>query len=255
MRIPILMYHSISDCDDSSRHPYYRTVTPPRVFEQHLKVLHDAGHKTVSLGEAVQLFRGAEADVQKAVVITFDDGFQDFHSHAFPLLSKYGYSATVFLPTGYIDRDARKFNGVECLTWSQVRELHRAGIQFGSHTVTHPQLKNLNMRGVEEEVRVSKERIEEELGCAVASFSYPFAFPETDDAFRQALQRVLEESGYENGVSTVIGTADRMTNIFFLRRLPMNGCDDWRLLEAKIDGAYDWLHPLQYISKLISTRH
>jgi peptidoglycan/xylan/chitin deacetylase (PgdA/CDA1 family) len=249
-RIPILMYHSISDIDDPGRHPYFRTSTAPRVFDQHLKFLHDGGYKTISLCDAVRLLSGPKSAVGKPVVITFDDGFQDFYTRAFPLLSKYGYSATVFLPTAYIDHEARKFNVAACMTWSQVRELQRAGIQFGSHTVTHPQLRNLNMRGVGEEVRCSKERIEEELSCAVASFSYPYAFPETDRMFTQGLQNVLEESGYKNGVSTVIGTADRTANIFFFKRLPVNGCDDPSLFGAKIEGAYDWLHPLQYASKL-----
>jgi peptidoglycan/xylan/chitin deacetylase (PgdA/CDA1 family) len=249
-RIPILMYHSISDVVDSSRHPYYRTVTEPGVFDRHLKFLHDKGYKTISLSNAGRLLRGPEADMQRAVVITFDDGFQDFYTHAFPLLSRYGFSGTMFLPTAYIDDNVRKFNGTECLTWSQVRELQKLGIHFGSHTVTHPQLKHLNMRDVGGEVRCSKERIEQELGGSVASFSYPYAFPETDHAFRQQLGRLLAENGYENGVSTIIGTADPGDDAFFMKRLPMNSCDDVALFRAKLEGGYEWLHTLQYAAKL-----
>jgi hypothetical protein len=248
-RIPILMYHSISDADDSSRHPYYRTVTAPQVFDRHLKFLHDGGYRTISLSDAVRLLRGPEVDIKKTVVITFDDGFQDFYTHAFPALNRYGFSATMFLPTAYIDDPARKFNGVECLAWSQVRELRKAGIHFGSHTVTHPQLKNLNMRDVGEEVRCSKKRIEQELGCTIASFSYPYAFPETDRLFRQRLGGLLEENGYENGVSTILGTAGHDGDRFFMKRLPMNCCDDVSLFNAKLEGGYDWLHGLQLAFK------
>ncbi len=74
------------------------------------------------------------------MVITFDDGFADFYTNAFPLLNRYGFSATVYLPTAYIGKSAREFKGVECLTWDQVRALDRAGVEFGSHTVSHPQL-------------------------------------------------------------------------------------------------------------------
>lgn len=248
------MYHSISDSGDSGRHPYYRTATGPRVFDEHLKFLHDRGYKTITLGDAVRRLHASEAAEERAVVITFDDGFQDFYSQAFPLLSKYNQSATVFLPTAYIDNGPRKFNSIECLTWGQVRELQKAGIQFGSHTVTHPQLRNLTMQDVRHEIQSSKKRIEDELGSSVAPFSYPYAFPETDGEFRRRLQDVLEECGYENGVSTVIGTANRAANIFFFKRLPVNGCDDRRLFEAKIEGGYDWLHPLQYASKLLSEK-
>jgi len=251
--IPILMYHSISDAHDSSRHPYYRTVTSPQVFGRHLTFLHDRGYKTISLCDAVQLLRGPEADMQRAVVITFDDGFQDFYMHAFPHLTGHGFSATMFLPTAYIDDNVRKFNGVECLTWSQIRELQKAGIQFGSHTVTHPRLKHLNMRDLGDEVRCSKERIEQELGSSVASFSYPYAFPETDRVFRQRLGGLLEKNGYQNGVSTIIGTANTSGARFFLRRLPINSCDDLPLFRAKLEGGYDWLHALQYASKFVAT--
>lgn len=254
-RIPILMYHGISDFDDSSRHPYYRTLTAPRVFDRHLKFLHDNGYRTTSLSDAVRCLRGPAADAKKTVVITFDDGFQDFYTNAFPTLSRYGFSATMFLPTAYIDRGARKFNGVDCLTWSQARELQKAGMQFGSHTVTHPQLKNLDLKNLKDEIRCSKQRIEEELGSPVTSFAYPFAFPETDVPFRQQLGELLEENGYENGVSTIIGTADRAGDRFFMKRLPMNSCDDLPLLKAKLEGGYDWLHTLQYASKLITARH
>lgn len=248
--IPILMYHSISDFDVRTGHPYYGTVTAPGVFDRHLKQLHEKGYKTISLNEAVRRLHSPQTDTGNAVVITFDDGFRDFYSNAFPILCKYRYSATVFLPTAYIDREARKFKDITCLTWGEVRELQKAGIDFGSHTVTHPQLRNLDTKGIEEEVRCSKEKIEEELGCPTSSFSYPYAFPETDGDFTRRLQSILAECGYGNGVSTVIGTADRAANIFFLKRLPMNSHDDPHLFEAKIEGGYDWLRALQYASKL-----
>jgi len=251
--IPILMYHSISDSDDSSRHPYYRTVTSPGVFEQHLKFLRDNGYKSISLSDAVSRLRAGAPDNERTVVITFDDGFRNFHSQAFPLLNKYGFSATMFLPTSYIDRDTRKFKGVDCLTWRQVRDLQKAGMHFGSHTVTHPQLKNVGPKELETEIRCSKQTIEDELGRAVASFAYPYAFPETDSAFRQRLHGLLEKNGYENGVSTIIGTADDAGARFFLKRLPMNSFDDVPLFRAKLEGGYDWLHALQRGSKLLPT--
>lgn len=249
-RIPILMYHGISDSDDSSRHPYYRTSTTPRVFAEHMRFLHESGYQSISLIEARRRISAGSATEDRAVVITFDDGFQDFYTAAFPVLSRFGFSATMFLPTAYVAHDVRKFKGVECMTWSHVRELQRAGTQFGSHTVTHPQLKNLGPEELEKEIRCSKESIEQELGSLVASFAYPYAFPETDRAFQRQLGDVLERNGYQNGVSTIIGTADRTGDRFFMKRLPVNSSDDNALFRAKLEGGYDWLHTLQYVSKL-----
>jgi len=251
-RIPILMYHSVSEKEACTRHPYYRTATDPRVFGEQLKFLHDNGFQVVSLSEAVGGGSGPRCASERPVVITFDDGFLDFYAEAFPLLCRYGYSATVFLPTAYIGDAARRFNGAECLTWSQVRELKEAGIDFGSHTVTHPQLKTLQTSDIREEVRRSKQTIEEKLGAPVKSFAYPYAFPETDRGFKRRLHAMLEEAGYENGVCTSIGTTDGSDSRFFLKRLPVNSCDDARLFRAKLEGGYDWLCTLQYTSKLYS---
>ena len=249
--IPILMYHSISSMVDQRLHPYYQTVTTPQVFADHVELLHQAHYKTITLDDSLRLIRSGQRSAGRSVVITFDDGFQDFYTHAFPTLSRYGYSATVFLPTAYIGNTPRAFKGTNCLTWSEVRELKRAGVHFGSHTVTHPQLRSLKAEAVREEVRCSKETIEEKLGCQVKSFSYPFALPETDRDFRLRLRGTLAETGYENGVSTIIGRAGQEDDRYFMKRLPVNSCDDPRLFQAKLEGAYDWLHTLQYASKFI----
>ncbi len=245
-RIPILMYHSISADETSARHPYYQTTTTPKVFEQHLRFLRENDYRVVRLDELAN-YQGAG----RAVVITFDDGFLDFYTQAFPILERFRCPASVFLPTAYIgDTAARQFKGADCMTWSQVRELQRAGVEFGSHTVTHPQLTGLETGEVREEIRRSKEIIEERLSSRVRSFAYPYAFPEADRRFRQMLHMTLEEAGYETGVCTTIGRARRSDDRFFLKRLPVNSHDDRRLFQAKLEGGYDWLHTLQFAVKL-----
>jgi peptidoglycan/xylan/chitin deacetylase (PgdA/CDA1 family) len=251
-RIPILMYHSISDSDDSDRHPYYRTVTAPRVFEQHMKFLHQNGYQTVSVTDLSARLQTANS-TERLVGITFDDGYADFCTTAFPILDRYGYSATVFLPTGYIGQSPRQFNGVSCLTWNQVRELRKSGVEFGSHTVTHPQLRDVAVEKMRTEVGLSKRDIEENLGERVDAFSYPYAFPETASAFVGALERVLLESEYRSGVTTIVGQAASSENPLFIKRLPVNSQDDDRLLKAKLEGGYDWLRNLQYLSKILTS--
>jgi peptidoglycan/xylan/chitin deacetylase (PgdA/CDA1 family) len=248
--IPILMYHSIADEDESGVQPYYRTVTAPRVFAQHMEYMHHVGYSIISVADAVSFLQNP-ASTEKCAVVTFDDGYADFHRQAFPVLSRYGFSATVFLPTAYIGARPVKFKGRDCLTWAEVRELRSHGIFFGSHTVTHPQLSTLNASAVKNEIVNSKQRIEDNLGESVDSFAYPFAFPEENSSFIQTLRNLLVDSGYHQGVSTRIGKARRREDRYFLRRLPMNSLDDAPLFEAKLQGGYDWLGKFQYGYKLM----
>jgi len=253
-RVPILMYHSISNTVQET-HPYFRTVTTPEMFEQHMKHLKENGYSTVSLSETASYFEESGPIRKRPVVVTFDDGFEDFYTEAFPILEKYGFTGIVYLPTAYIGNTTQSFKGVNCMTWAQVRELQSAGIEFGSHTVTHPQLERLErMEEVDYEVRASKDAIEQELGRAVKSFAYPFAFPETNRVFRAQLRRLLQDCGYDNGVSTILGTADRTNDRFFMKRLPANSSDEVRLLTAKLEGAYDWMHTAQYAAKRTGIR-
>jgi peptidoglycan/xylan/chitin deacetylase (PgdA/CDA1 family) len=124
-RIPILMYHSISDEAENGMHPYYRTATSPLRFAAQMEQLHASGYGTVSLAEAVSAVEENRTCVRKVVAVTFDDGYRDFYRHAFPVLKRHEFSATVYLPTAYI-ADARvAFKGKECLNWAEVRELQQ----------------------------------------------------------------------------------------------------------------------------------
>lgn len=250
-RIPILMYHSLSEPGPGSANRYYETVTSPQVFADQMKLLHESGYRAISVSEAIQCVHGACRDLSKSAVITFDDGYRDFFTHGLAVLRKYNFCATVFLPTAYIGDSVRKFKGRECLTWGEVREIHKEGIHFGSHTVNHPQLIAISPHEVEEEARCSKQTIEDELGSCVESFAYPYAFPESNRLFTQRLSIILEEAGYHNGVSTKLGTVGVHHDRYFLPRLPVNTWDDMRFFQAKLEGCYDWVHRPQYLTKIV----
>jgi peptidoglycan/xylan/chitin deacetylase (PgdA/CDA1 family) len=251
--VPILMYHSIADEDETRARAYYRTATSPFVFAKHMQYLRDLGYGTINVPDAVRLLQNG-GSAKKYAVVTFDDGYADFYKHAFPELNRHGFTATVFLPTGYIGAGPVRFKGKDCLTWGEIRELRKHGMCFGSHTVTHPQLSTLNASAVKDEIVNSKQTIEENLGESVDSFAYPFAFPEENVPFVRMLRNALVDAGYRQGVSTRIGMARQQEDCFFLRRLPVNSLDDIPLFEAKLQGGYDWLHRVQYASKFIRAK-
>lgn len=244
------MYHSISDKKESG-HPYYWLNTSPKRFYEHMKFLKDNGYKVISLSEAVntisntpvlnkpcELNKLKQLNQPKYVVLTFDDGYRDFYTTAWPILSQFGFPVTVFLPTGFIGGSFKK---KECLSWSDVRELHRRNVSFGSHTVNHPQLHGLSWKDIELELGNSKKAIEDQLGAYVVDFSYPYAYPDADKAFCKRLASTLWECGYTHCVTTRLGCSAHGDDVLSLRRMPVNDSDDLFLFKAKLEGHYDWL--------------
>lgn len=260
VRIPILMYHSISDEINNQDHPYYQTNTSPTIFANHMKYLYENNYSVINISEAVKLLNDPtfQKDVKNKrinyAVITFDDGFRDFYTEAYPVLQKYNFTATVFLSTAFISNKRCKFKERDCLNWSEIQELSSKGIVFGSHTVNHPQLRYLTNVTIKDEILRSKETIESRIDGKVESFSYPFAFPEEDRGFKKIIKDTLENVGYTNGVCTTIGTVRKGDDKLFLKRIPVNSLDDIKLFKAKLEGGYDWLQKFQYLYKIIRER-
>ena len=241
-RLPILMYHSISDDAEPGVHPYFRVATSPQRFAEHLDVLRQHGWKGVSLEEGIsELAAATRAQPKKQVAITFDDGFRDFHSTAWPLLKDRGFTATMFLATDFIGSEHRLFKSRPCMTWREISECRRSGIRFGSHTASHPSLPTLGWDGIERELEASKQAIERELGEPVVSFAHPYAFPIERRGYSERFKVLLGRAGYRISVTTMVGRATCASDLLCLPRLPVNQEDDAALLLGKINGHYDWM--------------
>jgi peptidoglycan/xylan/chitin deacetylase (PgdA/CDA1 family) len=249
-RVPILMYHSVSENLFGKSHPYYQINTSPPMFARQMRWLKHAGYRTMDLTEMLAALESRK-DLSKTVVITFDDGYRDFYTDAFPVMKQCGFTATVFLATARIQNVSLRFEGADYLTWQEVRDLHAEGIRFGSHTVTHADLHSLEPEQIDYELGCSKETIEQKLSTSVDSFAYSFGFPEEDNCFKRFLVDVLENHGFNNGVSAILGRAHLGKNRFYLPRLPVNSWDDARLLRVKLEGGYDWLHWPQWFNKFV----
>ena len=180
----------------------------PKTFHEQIRWLVENRIAVMPLPELLRLNRsGAESD---AVALTFDDGFENFATEAFPLLEEHHLPATVFLVAGYCGRtndwpsQPRQFGGERLLAWPQIEELHRAGIEFGSHTVNHPDLTSLSSGEARAEILDSKKQIEDRIGETVTSFAYPFG------AESPALRETVAEH-FDIGCSTRLGFLDAAT--------------------------------------------
>jgi len=255
LRIPILMYHGISCNKEKGVHPYYRLNTSPLLFAVQMQFLSDRGYRVITLDEAIDTLNPADeirgSETERVAVITFDDGFLDFYTEALPVLKRFDFKATVFLPTSFIKEINETSRGQNFLSWPQVRELADTGISFGSHSVTHRYLAELSREQIEQELRVSKETIEQQTGKAVRTFSYPYAYPENEKEFVSFMRDTIKSSGYCGAVTTRIGTVFPGDDLFSLKRIPINSEDDEKLFMAKMVGNYDWLYTAQYMVKAI----
>lgn len=170
-RFPILTFHAIDD------RPSVISF-PPALFERSMTRLYHDGYRTVGLSElAGWLCRGSSFP-ERSFVITFDDGYRSVYDEAFPILQRLGFSATVFLSVGQNSEraDSTRLPSM-CerlmLSWREIKEMHQSGIEFGGHTLTHPDLTRLPAELLEAEVIGGRRVIEDALGSKVDTFAYP----------------------------------------------------------------------------------
>jgi peptidoglycan/xylan/chitin deacetylase (PgdA/CDA1 family) len=161
--IPVLAYHSVSD---DVKNGY--TISPAD-FEAEMTYLFEAGYQSLTIDEFESFMRGdlPLAAVRKPVLITFDDGYADNYTNAYPILKKFGFVASVFVITDFI-------KGGYYLSWDQVRELHEAGWDIGAHTRTHVKLPLYAKKKQLAQINDSMIKIKNEIGEFPISFAYPF---------------------------------------------------------------------------------
>jgi peptidoglycan/xylan/chitin deacetylase (PgdA/CDA1 family) len=210
--LPILMYHEIAGQTETTS----RLAVPPDAWAAQLAYLHADGYKTITAGQLASVLAAGAPLPDRTVVLTFDDGFGDFHSRALPLLDRYGFTATVFVTTGWVQDNGPLPAGRRpgrMLSWSQIAEAAGAGIEVAAHSRLHPQLDQLPAKLLREELRVSKAQLEDKLGGRVAGLAYPFGY--SNARVRQAARELGHD--YACAVGNVI--ADAESDLFALPRL------------------------------------
>jgi peptidoglycan/xylan/chitin deacetylase (PgdA/CDA1 family) len=188
----ILVYHQITSLPPE-RDPYAISVTP-EAFAAQMEYLHDGGYHVLRLSDAVKMMQRGEALPPKALAITFDDGYRDNYTTALPVLKRYGFPATIYLVADRMGEsavwDGERGAATPLLTWDEAREMQSAGIEFGSHTCSHPALDELEAGQARREICASKHVIEDHLSSSVATLAYPYT------RFTRQVQDIVEACGY-----------------------------------------------------------
>ncbi|WP_433243007.1 polysaccharide deacetylase family protein [Streptosporangium sp. CA-135522] len=174
--VPILMYHSVSDRPNDETRPL--AVSPGRFAEQ-LGMLRERRFTPMTLSGLVAGMHRTGTMPERPLVITFDDGYADFHSEALPILERFGYPATVFVTSGWVQDSGPATAGrrpAPMLSWGQVREAVSCGMEIGGHSHSHPQLDQLPDRELRDELRTNKSLLEDQIGRPVATMAYPYGY-------------------------------------------------------------------------------
>jgi peptidoglycan/xylan/chitin deacetylase (PgdA/CDA1 family) len=190
---PILAYHKVE-----RRRELGVTRLSPRRFARQMHRLARAGWTTLSLEQVAACVRGDRVVGARELAISFDDAYRGLREHAFPLLEELGFTASCFVITDYAGRlnrwdvayGGRRFAH---LAWRDMRRWQARGIEFGSHTVTHPRLTWLDTEAVAREMTESRRALVRALDVVPAAISYPFG------AAGERERALAREAGYTAG--------------------------------------------------------
>jgi peptidoglycan/xylan/chitin deacetylase (PgdA/CDA1 family) len=205
LRIPIFIYHAITEkrLHDTKAQEVYGTE--PKLLEEQLSYLDAHGYTTITMKEAADMLRrGTTSPIAKPVVLTFDDGLITHYRNAFPLLRAHHAKAVFYVYTNPIGKDDR------FMTWEQLAEMRDAGMEIAGHTLSHPLLSKQTPEMLHHEMYDSKVTLEKKLGISVTNFASPFGY--TSDA----IVAELKQDGYETGRTTYKGALHTATSTYAL---------------------------------------
>jgi peptidoglycan/xylan/chitin deacetylase (PgdA/CDA1 family) len=236
-RVVVLCYHSV----DPQTH--WRSASPLQ-FEKQMRWL-KRNCDIISLEDALNRAQERERS-RPAVVVTFDDGYEDNHTHALPILLHHKIPASFFLAVGLINGHPQTLDRfrairqgqVRAMTWEQVGDLRDAGMEIGSHTLNHVNLAQATDATARRELHDSKRAIEDRLGCQVKSIAYPFGIPGRD--FSQRTIGLAKDVGYQRGVSILYRKVHRSDDPMGIPRFAIKN-NSLRIFEAKVLGKLDVL--------------
>lgn len=224
--IDILMYHSISAQAGA-------TSIAPDVFAAQMRAIARSGVPVVALDDLVSAWAGRTTLPPRAIILTFDDGYTDFAATAWPVIRDLGMPVTVFLPSGHV-------GGIESwrghaepprplMDWDTIATLAAEGVDFGGHTVSHPDLTALSQGQRQDEIAQSHAKLSAQLGRPPRHFAPPYGL--SDAPIRQQIATL-----YQSSCGTRLGQANAQSDLFDLPRLEMFYYTDPRRWQAHLAG-------------------
>lgn len=201
--IPVLMYHSISTIPGNS------LGVPVKQFIEEIEWLHRQNYHSVSLEGFYQALANKTPVPEKPILFTFDDGYSDNYSIAWPTLRENGFKATFFIVTDSV--------GPGMMNWDQINDLAREGNSIGSHTVHHLDLATLSDKQQESELAISKQELANHLGISEHALCFP------SGRYNKTTMELMPRLGYRLGFTTNPGKVHLGDDLLTLKRVRISG--------------------------------
>ncbi|MBI1806212.1 MAG: polysaccharide deacetylase family protein [Ignavibacteria bacterium] len=248
-KIKVLMYHRIVSEEELS-HSYPWLCTHAQEFLHHLRLLERWGFTPITF-EDYRLFQEGELNLpKKPVIITFDDGYLDTFEHAYPLLEEFGMKAVIFVLG---DRNMRvntwdQLAGLPMsplLTEQQILEMHSAGFEIGSHSMTHTKLPELPHEKAWDEISRSRMLLEILLNAPVKTFAFPYGLTDCNT------KKMVEDAGYAMACGTYSGPPCFGNDPFEVRRLFIPGFTNALRFATQMLTPYEYYAWARWRAKLL----
>ena len=211
VRVPILMYHYVRTPPDPNLDRLgWGLSTSPADFVAQMDWLDRNGYHPVTLTELREYLAGLRTLPDRPVVLTFDDGYEDFYASAFPVLQAHHFRAVSYVVSGFIGRKVY-------LSADQVRELDRAGIEIAAHTVDHVDLTRIGQAQLDFEVAGSRQSLEAIVGHPVLDFCYP------SGQFNARVVAAVQQAGFQSATTTQPGAVHSLGDRFSWSRVRVSG--------------------------------
>jgi peptidoglycan/xylan/chitin deacetylase (PgdA/CDA1 family) len=210
--VPILMYHYISASPSAQDRIRYGLSVPPEMFEAQLQLLSDNGYTTISLRDLYEYLAIGKALPAKPIILTFDDGYLDNYTHAFPILQKYDMTGTFFVLTGPADDGDPAY-----LTWDMITEMSNAGLDIQLHCREHFDLRNRSFDWLVFQLIGGRQSIEGHTGKPVIFMAYP------SGKYDAAVLRFLRGNNFWAAVTTASGVTHTLSEPLLWDRVRISG--------------------------------
>lgn len=207
IKVPIFVYHYVEYVKDQKDTTRKSLAITPNVFEAQMVTLKEDGYSFITFKDVERYLRGVQKLPEKPIIITFDDGYEDFYTDVFPIIKKHSIQVTQYLVVNFIGNP-------NYLKDEQIRILIKSGlIEFGSHTLTHVNLKSVPAAQAQYEISKSKSSLERIYKMPISTFAYPYG------SYTEEISQFVEKAGYSTAVTTEDGITIKKDERFRLKRV------------------------------------